>query len=146
MIFVVAALILLFVFMGKIMQKAEQRTIEKQSLSNLSSGALNLIDYGQWQLIYKNQKWQSQPQSKINEHQAARIAQAWQYILSVRKKLRTSTSSHGDTVLLYFQNVKQPLLVKIAQNDRQQLIVYFVEQGKQLELAEETILQPLLER
>lgn len=106
-IFVISALVILFIFVGKVME----RNIEKQNNVDRSIELVR-IDFGDFEVWREQVGWQS-TSSQITSVEARAIADRWQSLMNQPGKRYTTLPPGGRTVLLYLTNYQQPVVCKI---------------------------------
>ncbi|TQV74641.1 hypothetical protein FLL45_06670 [Aliikangiella marina] len=124
-IFVISALVLLFLFIGKIMEK----NIDEQTDRVVE---LVRIDFGGLEIWREQQNWlSSSAQLQAVEIQA--IADRWQSLVNKPGETYQSLPSGGRTVLLYFSTVAQPVVCKVI-NRKGSLLIAFITTQQLIEL------------
>ncbi len=121
-IFVMSVMVLLFFFIGKVME----RNIDKQEMSDRPVELVR-IDFGGVEIWRENQNWLT-TESRLKPNEARLIAEQWQRLVNQPGETYQSLPSGGRTVLLYFSSVPQPVVSKIINQSNEFQIAFITTQ------------------
>lgn len=134
-IIIISALILAFMLLGRFLNVAVDRSdereikrLEQPPLITFEKPQLVMIDFGLKKVVLNAEnQWieDNQTEDHNNSHQLNVIIKRWQHLLStpfVENKWEQAVSPKvRATVLLYFKNKSQPLIIKVeALNSKEQ--------------------------
>jgi|GEM_PF-2904655 len=128
-ILVISALILMFVIIGRVMD----REPPEPSHANELQVVLQRIDFGDITLFQKNEKWASSSE-QVSAQRAAEIAFNWRRLVARSGDDYGEQVPLGKTVLLYFSHIPQPVVGKVDLTD-EHLTITFITSKQQFHLA-----------
>ena len=106
----VSAMFLLLVLIGKMMTESESRSSQQ---TQVRPTQLLRIDFGALQLVKKDEGW-TEKNALLTSTRAQLIGRNWQDLLRQPSKKTNNTQHSGETLLLYFSNIEQPVVVKLT--------------------------------
>lgn len=120
-IFTISALFLIFILLGKVLNQSTQTitTIQESQVQ----AELMQIDFGYMQITLHDSEWSSSVEG-ISKKQIDDVVSHWKALLKRPTKTRGSTPLVAETILLFFSNQAQPVIVKVSRPDNKTMITF----------------------